>query len=141
MQLWRQRIWTNNKGNIAISEVGVRVFAFEEQPVPGTPYRVVLPESIRELPAAGVECLDTPAPDAHMQRIRVHGMGAVDVPGNRVLVVQQYRTPEMDYFSERALPFLRVKRVTSQQVIPLKKSGSTRVTRPGGARGAGMGLN
>jgi hypothetical protein len=41
------------------------------------------------------------------QRIRVHGTGAVDVPGNRVLVVPQYRTPEMDYFSERALPFLR----------------------------------
>ena len=107
VQLWRQRIWTNNKGNIAIPEAGVRVFAFEEQPVPGTPYRVVLPESIRELPAAEVECLDTPAPDARMQRIRVHGTGAVDVPGNRVLVVQQYRTPEMDYFSERALPFLR----------------------------------
>ena len=30
--------------------------------------------------------------------------------------------------------------ITSRQAVPLKKSGSTRGTRPGGARGAGTGL-
>ena len=42
------------------------------------------------------------------QRIRVHGSGRTDVgPLNRVLVVQMYRTPEMDYFSTQALPYLK----------------------------------
>jgi len=40
-------------------------------------------------------------------RIRVHGMGPVDHEGlNHVLVVQSYRTPEMDYFSPHTLPYL-----------------------------------
>ncbi|MCC6152778.1 MAG: hypothetical protein IT367_03420, partial [Candidatus Hydrogenedentes bacterium] len=41
-------------------------------------------------------------------RVRVYGEGKADIgPLDKVLVVQQYRTPEMDYFSPNALPFLK----------------------------------
>ncbi len=108
VQLWRQRRWVNNKGPIDVQDAGVRVFAFKEKAIGGTPYRVVDPADIVEIsdvaevetwPGAktGVAC-----------RVRIHGKGRTDVGSlDRVLVVQQYRTPEMDYFSENALPYLK----------------------------------
>jgi hypothetical protein len=39
VQLWQHKRWVNNKGPIDIHDAGVRVFAFRETPVPGTPYR------------------------------------------------------------------------------------------------------
>ncbi len=111
VQLWRQLQWCNNKGPVAIADAGVRVFAFRESPVHGTPYRVVKPEEIVEISdAAQVEVWEGAAlrhGDYRSHRIRVHGRGRTDIgPLDRVLVVQSYRTPEMDYFSPRALPFL-----------------------------------
>ncbi len=108
VQLWRQRRWTNNKGPIDIRDAGVRVFAFRERVLPGTPYRVVKPESIVDITdVAKVDVWEaTTTPVA--QRIRVHGTGRSDVGQlDRVLVVQVYRTPEMDYFSDQALPYLK----------------------------------
>jgi hypothetical protein len=108
VQLWRQLQWVNNKGPVAVQDAGVRVFAFRETPIHGTPYRVVDPKAIVEITdTAKVERLSTPPKDAHAVRIRVYGRGRTDAGGlNRVLVVQQYRVPEMDYFSEKALPYL-----------------------------------
>jgi hypothetical protein len=112
VQLWQQQQWVNNKGPIRIEDDGVRVFAFRESPIRGTPYRVVDPGSMREISdLAHVQPWDNLSMahgDYRARRIRVHGEGRTDV-GNldRVLVVQQYRTPEMDYFSDRALPFLK----------------------------------
>ncbi|HOZ49978.1 MAG TPA: hypothetical protein PK468_25495, partial [Candidatus Hydrogenedentes bacterium] len=108
VQLWRQNRWANNKGVIEIEDAGVRVFAFAERNVGGTPYRVVDPVSIVEITdAAEVERWDGLKASVS-SRIRVHGAGHTDIgPLNRVLVVQQYRTPEMDYFSDNALPFLK----------------------------------
>jgi hypothetical protein len=108
VQLWRQKRWVNNKGPIDLEDAGVRVFAFRESPIHGTPYRVVPPESIVEISdGAAVDCwegLNTGV----AERVRVHGEGHAEIgPLDRVLVVQQYRTPEMDYFSEKALPFLK----------------------------------
>ncbi len=108
VQLWRQRRWTNNKGPIDVQEDGVRVFAFHEHVLGGTPYRVVPPESIVEITdVAQVEVWEgSSAPTA--QRVRVHGRGRTDIgPLDRVFVVQMYRTPEMDYFSPQALPYLK----------------------------------
>lgn len=108
VQLWRQRRWTNNKGPIDVRDDGVRVFAFQERTIHGTPYRVVDPESIVDISdIAQVDVWEhTTTPGA--QRIRVHGKGRADIgPLQRVLVVQMYRTPEMDYFSPQALPYLR----------------------------------
>lgn len=109
VELWRQHRWTNNKGPIEVKDAGVRVFAFHEQPIPGTTYRVVKPESIVEITdTAHVERLGPIIGSIQAERIRVYGKGRGDLgPLDRVLVVQQYRTPEMDYFSEKALPFLK----------------------------------
>ncbi len=112
VQLWRHTKWANNKGPIELEDAGVRVFAFRETPLGETLYRVVEPQSIVEL-RDGVEVeryvgIEARAGDFRAVRIRVHGRVPVAQQGlNRVLVVQQYRTPEMDYFSPSALPFLK----------------------------------
>ncbi len=49
VQLWQQKRWVNNKGVVTLDDAGVRVFAFRETPIPGTPYRVVDPASLREI--------------------------------------------------------------------------------------------
>lgn len=112
VQLWRHKRWANNKGVVELEDAGVRVFAFREQPIGGTPYRVVNPDSIVEISdVARVEVLSgvqARAGDFTAERIRVYGIGRTDVGDlNRVLVVQMYRSPEMDYFSDKALPFLK----------------------------------
>ena len=113
VQLWRQQQWSNNKGPIRIEDGGVRVFAFSETPVRGTPYRVVPPDSIKEISeTAHVEVSEGLVIDHggnfSAQRISVYGEGKTDIGNlNRVLIVQVYRTPEMDYFSHKAEPFLR----------------------------------
>jgi len=111
VQLWQHQRWSNNKGPIDIEDAGVRVFAFAERGVRGTPYRAVDPASIAEITdVAKVEPWDgavRTAGDFRARRVRVSGSGRVEI-GNldRVLVVQMYKTPEMDYFSDKALPFL-----------------------------------
>lgn len=107
VELWRQTQWTNNKGPIAVEDGGIRVFAFRERAVRGTPYRVVNPRDIVEISeTAEVEVWEGTR-NAASVRIRVHGAGRTEIgPLDRVLAVQVYRTPEMDYFSERALPYL-----------------------------------
>jgi len=112
VQLWQQQQWCNNKGPVALRDAGVRVFAFRETPIHGTPYRVVDPDSIREVSDVAqverFEGLTLKQGEYRAQRIRVHGAGHTDLGDfDRVLVVQVYRTPEMDYFSEKALPYLQ----------------------------------
>ncbi len=111
VDLWRQLRWVNNKGPVDLQATGVRVFAFREKSIRGTPYRAVNPKDIVELKAnIQVETypnLTVKSGDYRAQRIAVHG-ASTEAPGlDRVLVVQQYRTPEMDYFSPKALPFLQ----------------------------------
>ena len=111
MQLWQHQQWVNNKGLFAVEDAGVRAFAFRETPVPGTFYRAVDPADIVEIKdGIEVERMDNVtahAGDFRAVRIRVHGIGSIDREGlDHVLVVQVYRTPEMDYFSPKALPFL-----------------------------------
>ena len=110
VQLWRQEQWVNNKGPIKVEDAGVRVFAFQESSIGGTPYAVVPPKSIVEISdTAQVEVwpAEQRRGEYRAHRIRVHGAGRTDIGRHdRVLVVQVYRTPEMDYFSESATPFL-----------------------------------
>jgi len=111
VQLWRQEQWVNNKGPIQVEDAGVRVFAFRERPIGGTHYLAVNPGEIVEITdTAQVDVWEGAViggGDYRAQRIVVHGTGRADVgPLDRVLVVQVYRTPEMDYFSDKALPFL-----------------------------------
>lgn len=111
VQLWRQTQWVNNKGPIAVEDAGVRVFAFRERAAEGGRYLVVDPAEMVDISdTAQVEVyegLENRGGDYRSRRVRIHGSGRADVgPLDRVLVVQQYATPEMDYFSDRALPFL-----------------------------------
>lgn len=127
VQLWRQTQWSNNKGVFQIKAGRVRVFAFKETPVAGTIYRVVDPSSIVEItqdihvevypgliakngdayrhnPGSSPHASED---DFHAQRIRIYGIGALPQAGlNRVIVIQELVTPEMDYFSKNALPYL-----------------------------------
>jgi hypothetical protein len=111
VQLWRNSCWTYNKGHFDLEDAGVRVCAFREQPLGGTPYRVVPEDSITEITkTAHVEVMQGIHPDSGFPavQIRVYGTGKIETVGlNRVLVVQMYRTPEMDYFSDKALPYLK----------------------------------
>ncbi len=108
VELWQQKRWANNKGIIELPDSGVRVFAFHETHVSGSHYRVVEPKSIVEITnIAKVERQTRIPEDGSVQRIRIYGEGRADIGDlSRVLVVQQYKTPEMDYFSDKALPFL-----------------------------------
>jgi hypothetical protein len=111
VELWRQTRWSNNKGPIDVEDAGVRVFAFAERALSGTPYQFVDPVSIVEISdTVGVqvyEGLRRKSGDYEAVRVRAFGEGKIDVGAlDRVLVVQQYRTPELDYFSDKAQPFL-----------------------------------
>jgi hypothetical protein len=114
VQLWRNRRWTNNKGTFDIEDAGVRVFAFRETKPGDGPFRVVDPNDIVEVSSGfQVEQLEEPdqAPDpggVSAVRIRVYGKSVLARPGlDRVMAVQMYKTPEMDYFSPRSLPYLK----------------------------------
>jgi hypothetical protein len=110
VQLWRQRVWSNNKGPLELKDAGVRVFAFRERPINGTRYRVVRPEDIVDISdTAQVEVWDNAKShhgDYDAVRVRIHGSGGGAEGMDRILVVQIYETPEMDYFSDKALPYL-----------------------------------
>ena len=108
VEFWRQTKWGNNKGIIQPEEAGFRVFAFKESVVHGTPYRVVDPNSIVDI-SGTVKVEVYPGLDTKAScRVRAYGEGGEGADGlDRVLVVQQYKTPEMDYFSPNAAPFLQ----------------------------------
>jgi hypothetical protein len=110
--LWEHRRWTNNKGPIELKRAAVRVFAYRERRVGGTPFHGVNPSEIRELKAPAMfeaweGALFEAGTSFAARRLTVSGRGDTDVgPLDRVLVVVSYETPEMDYFSPRARPFL-----------------------------------
>ncbi len=110
VQLWRQQRWANNKGPLELKDGGVRVFAFRERPLGGTPYSVVSPQDIVEITETAkvevFEDLTSGSGEYQAVRVRIHGEGMAD-GRDRVMVVQQYLTPEMDYFSDKALPYLK----------------------------------
>lgn len=108
VSLLRQTRWANNKGVLALEDDGIRVFAFRERRVTGTPYRAVDPDEIVEITdTAQVEEVVGAGLPTGARQVRLFGRGRADIgPLDRVLAVQRYRTPEMDYFSENALPYL-----------------------------------
>jgi hypothetical protein len=112
VQIWEHRRWTNNKGAIEVKRVGVRVFAFRERRVHGTPFYAVDAKDIVELrePATTEEWEGAVAQAGSSfaaRRLSVRGQGDLAAGArDRVLVVLAYATPEMDYFSPKAAPFL-----------------------------------
>ncbi len=119
VMMWQNTRWCNNKGPTPIQLIGARAFAFSESRIPGTPYFAVDASQMIELdppkiePMAGtdVELGQMPGgvaqPEAMFEatRVRVHGTSGPSGK-NRVLVVLQYATVEMDYFSPAVTAFV-----------------------------------
>ncbi|MDD3587510.1 MAG: hypothetical protein PHQ75_10050 [Thermoguttaceae bacterium] len=113
VSLWEQTRWKNNKGTIDVRQDSVRVFAFCEQRRLGTTnFHVVNENEIIELPGPFEITREQEGP-AQQRRMTVMGSGNEGIGGeklhngfNAVMVVVSYQTPELDYFSPEARPFL-----------------------------------
>jgi hypothetical protein len=122
LQLWKQLYWTNNKGMIALKLKGVKAYAFKEKVIDNGHYSVVNPDDIKEI-KTGIKIdkwsteditpmwepsdliMDIKQP---IQRVRISCTGDNELKGyDRVFVILEYETPEMDYFSPKAEPFLK----------------------------------
>jgi hypothetical protein len=121
VQLWRQLYWTNNKGKIVLKLKGVKAYAFREKVIANGRYSVVLPGDIQEITSGiTVQNYDTtsivpawePSSLANdvtlpIQRVNICSEGDHQLQGyDRVFVMLEYETPEMDYFSPEVPGFL-----------------------------------
>ena len=126
LQMWQQLAWTNNKGKFKINLMNVRAFAFRESSVGNSSFRAVSADDILEIKGVEYEALDSvkvsPTGDLWIgetstetrdmvfesRNLRVFYNGNLQLQGyNRVMVLLEYDTPEMDYFSPKAMPFLQ----------------------------------
>ena len=92
--------WCNNKGYTYPQFVSARLFAYTEED-DGSPYLVIRPESIREIPIGDYTVTQSDEPWELSQYFRNHHAvvkGHTSLPGNRVFAVFHMDTPEMDYF-------------------------------------------
>lgn len=112
VSLWEHKTWGNNKGTTRPERDNVRVFAFcEREKFGDEPYSAVIEEEIIEL-SGPFDIVDDPSEGRALVRMTVSGTGSANSEEksldefDRVMVVVSYRTPEMDYFSPKALPFL-----------------------------------
>lgn len=118
--IWQQLFWTNNKGKSPVRLKGVKAYAFRETPIANSPFRAVDPAHIFPLQHVAYEASDTlnivngqtfvPGigdGGIEMRRLRVYN-DAQELPDyDRVLVLLEYETQEMDYFAPEAPEFLR----------------------------------
>lgn len=127
--LWQQLIWSNNKGNFSLKLKGYRAYAFKENHLPGTPFKSVDRDDIQALSNVSFDEWAVGKPDAdaskmntnswssptgsntksdRAKRVSVYSDGSDEFKGyDRVLVLLEYEVPEMEYFSPKALPFLK----------------------------------
>lgn len=121
VELWRQLYWTNNKGKIQIKLKGVKAYSFREKVINNGRLSVVKPEDIHQITAEiKVEQYDTttiiPAWEPSslasdvvlpIQRVNIRQENNPEWKGdNRIFVMLEYETPEMDYFSPEVPGFL-----------------------------------
>jgi hypothetical protein len=121
VQLWRQHYWTNNKGKISLKLKQVQAFAFKEKVIANGRYSVVNPADIHKISTGvKIEFYDTTyivpawepsslASDVTLpiQRVNICSEGDKQLQGyDRVFVMLEYETPEMDYFSPEVPRFL-----------------------------------
>lgn len=126
IDIYQQMAWTNNKGKVKIELNKVKAYAFKQTPLGDSRRIAVNPDEIIELKdvcieegdvidlgnleggyglkGKGDEINDMILP---AKKLRIHGKGAAELKGyDRVMVLLEYNTPEMDYFSDNATPFL-----------------------------------
>ena len=112
-KLWEQLSLGHNKGKIRFQREGIRIFAFKETTNYRNRYRAVDPENLVEI-TEGIGIEEWPgtagntSSNQQSRRIRIFSDGSKQLKGyDRILVVLSYTTPEMDYFSPNALPYLK----------------------------------
>ncbi|MFY0651788.1 MAG: hypothetical protein JXQ96_07125 [Cyclobacteriaceae bacterium] len=127
--LWQQLIWSNNKGNFSLKLKGFRAYAFKENHLPGTPFKAVDRDNVSPLKNVKLDEWNIGKPDGdaskmntnswssptgantksdRAKRVAVYSDGSDELAGyDRVLVLLEYEVPEMEYFSPKALPFLK----------------------------------
>ena len=123
LDIWQQLTWTNNKGKIHLELKGVKAYAFKQERVGTSPFVAVNPDDIIEIYGVQYEQGDVVeggggggggiknSPEDMIfpvRRLHVHGDAKNGIPEgfDRVLVLVEYETPEMDYFSPKAGKFL-----------------------------------
>lgn len=121
LSMWQQLAWTNNKGKFRIALKGVKAFAFKEKAVKSSSFLAVNPDDIIELKNIKYEAGDIVdvnsaeygiknSPDDMVfpvRNLRIYYDGPKQTEGyNRVMVLLEYETPELDYFSDKAPEFL-----------------------------------
>ena len=105
-----QTQWTNNKGPVDVVLSHVRVFAFDEEQIEGTPYFYVNEREIEDISDTVQYEVDptslciTAAGYGH-GNIRIYGKTSCQ--RTRFLAVIVYRTQELDYFSDDALEYMK----------------------------------
>lgn len=108
LHMWQQLSWNNNKGRTPVTLKGVRAYAFKEKPV-SVSTLAVDPDDIVLLKNVAYEVEDSiGGGDMPMRRLRIYGKDGQIPPGfNRVMVLLEYETQEMDYFDPGASDFLK----------------------------------
>ncbi len=121
VELWRQLYWTNNKGKIQIKLKGVKAYSFREKVINNGRLSVVKPEDVHLITSGiKVEQYDTttivPAWEPSslasdvvlpVQRVNIRQENNPEWKGDdRIFVMLEYETPEMDYFSPEVPGFL-----------------------------------
>ena len=121
LPIWQQLYWTNNKGKFRIQLKNVKAYAFKEKPIKSSPFVAVNPDDIIEIKGIQWEGGDTIDVDGSgygiknspddmiypIRNLRVYSDGDKRLKGyDRVMVLLEYETPEMDYFSDNAPQFL-----------------------------------
>ncbi len=120
--IWQQLAWTNNKGKSAVELKGVKAYAFKELIIGDSPFRAVDREDI--IPIEQIQCTSSdtlyvgadgmprvwnrsePEPSGTpVCNLQISGEGG-PVGYDRVMVLLEYETNEMDYFNEDAPRFL-----------------------------------
>ena len=128
VKLWQQLYWTNNKGKFNIRLKGVKAYAFKEEPVPNSMYRAVDRDDIVALENVEYQQWEIPfaVDDGRMdvdmwattsgspqtadraRQIEVFCNGTDEFKGyDRVIVMLDYEVPEMAYFNEVTIPFMK----------------------------------
>ena len=113
--IWHQLFWTNNKGQSPVLLKGVKAYAFKESGSRFSgPFRVVYPDDIIEIKNIKYETGDTLHLAIDMRSIVVSNEtnemsnNSNELSGyDRVMVVLEYETQEMDYFNDDAPGFLK----------------------------------
>lgn len=109
IQMWQQLLWTNNKGQTPVKLKGVKAYAFKEKVV-STSMRSVNPDDIILLENVKYEVIDSIGGSEQgsipMKRLRIYGDGNQCAGSDRVMVMLEYETQEMDYFDPDAPAFL-----------------------------------